>query len=103
MSRGIRQIQCPPKRVKTKSIHEAGVLLLEGVIDRLRIIVADEAAEMGKSLCHATLEEVFGFGFAAVPMARGDQLIGFGHEHGVENIGINFAQAAAQPDIEEVG
>ncbi|RMG08967.1 MAG: hypothetical protein D6735_01145, partial [Acidobacteria bacterium] len=61
------------------------------------------AARVLEKLPHARLKEGLG-GFLILLMAvwRHDQLFGFRHKHGAEELGIDRAQVVAQPDVEEV-
>ncbi len=61
--------------------------LLSEVVDRLR---------------HPLEEERLRFLLAAATVGRSDQFLGFGHAECGEEVGEDWFQGTAQPDIEEV-
>ena len=82
---------------------DAGLRLLEGVVDRHRVVRVGAPTGVGEDGAEAVLEEVPRPVPAAVTVLVGDQLLGLGDEHGGEEGGVDVLEGASQPDVEEVG
>ena len=79
-----------------------GVGLLERVVDGDRVVGQRGLARAREHAPEALLEELLRAVLAVVAVRVGDELLGLRDEHRAQQVGVDAAQRAAQPDVEEV-